>query len=66
MFKRIHFFESEWHFLAFSRDVIGEICATLLEIEEERRKKVETEKKIITSKNNFLAHHDFIFILGVR
>ena len=45
MFKRIHFFESEWHFLAFSRDVIGEICATLLEIEEERRKKVETEKK---------------------
>ena len=45
MFKRIHFF----------RDVIGEICATLLEIEEERRKKVETEKKDYYFEEKFLG-----------
>ena len=65
-FREFTFLDQNDIFLAFSRDVIGEICATLLEIEEERRKKVETEERITSSKNNFLAHRDFIFILGVR
>ena len=55
-------------FVMFKQNNYNKNQSSRITVKLKRReeKRLKQKKKIITSKNNFLAHHDFIFILGVR